>query len=121
MHNNLSWKWHCKVPFGTYCEVHDKPDPSNDMTPRTHEGIAVGPPTENIQGTYKILCMNNGLIIKRQNFSKFNMPDSMIKKVNVYGSKTKREVYGRSLEFLYRNKKQFDWDEEDDFNGMITQ
>ena len=49
--NKLSWKRHCKITFGTYCEVHDEPDPRNDMTPRTHEGINVGP-TGNIQGTY---------------------------------------------------------------------
>ena len=47
------------------------------------------------------------------------MPDSVIKKVNAYGSKTKREVYGRDLEFLNRNEKKFDWDEEDDLNDML--
>ena len=52
----LSWKRHCKVLFGTYCDVHDEPDPSNDMTPRTHEGIAAGP-TGNIQGTYKFFVL----------------------------------------------------------------
>ena len=52
LRNKLTWKRHCKVTFGTYCEMHDKPDPSNDMTPRTHEEIVVGP-TGNIQGTYK--------------------------------------------------------------------
>ena len=49
------------------------------------------------------------------------MPDSVIKKVNAYGARTKREVYGRDLEFLNRNKKQFDWDEEDDLNDMMAQ
>ena len=28
-----SWNRHCKVLFCTYFKVHDKPDPSNDMTP----------------------------------------------------------------------------------------
>ena len=49
------------------------------------------------------------------------MSDRVIKKVNAYGSKTKQEVYGRDLEFVDRNKKQFDWDEEDDLNEMIAQ
>ena len=64
----MNWKRHCQVTFGTYCGVHDKPDPSNDMTPRTHEGIAVGP-TGNIQGTYIFFWVNNGLILKGQNFT----------------------------------------------------
>ena len=41
--------------------------------------------------------------------------------MNAYGSKTKRKVYGRDLEFLNRNKKKFDWDEEDDLNDMLEQ
>ena len=39
----LSWKRHCKVLFGSYCEVHDEPDPSNHVKLRTHEMIDVGP------------------------------------------------------------------------------
>ena len=87
--NKLNWKQHFKMPFFTYCEVPDELDPSNDMTPRTHKGIAIGP-TGNIQGTYKFFCMNNDLIPRIQNFTKFNMPDSMIKKVNAYGSKARK-------------------------------
>ena len=30
-------KKHCRVLPGTYCEAHDKPVPSNTMTPCTHE------------------------------------------------------------------------------------
>ena len=48
------------------------------------------------------------------------MSDSMIKKVNAYGTKTKREVYGRDLELLNRNKEKLDWDEDDDLNNMIA-
>ena len=28
----MDYKKHCRVEVGTYCEVHDKPDPSNTMT-----------------------------------------------------------------------------------------
>ena len=34
---------HCRVLFGSYCEVHDEPSPSNSMKPRTHPAIALGP------------------------------------------------------------------------------
>ena len=33
IHTKMNWKRHCKVLFGTYCEVYGEPDPSNDMTP----------------------------------------------------------------------------------------
>ena len=65
--------------------------------------------------------VDNGLILKRRHFTKFHMPDSVIKKVNAYGLKTKREVYSCDLEFLNCNKKKFDWDEEDDLNNMLAQ
>ncbi len=49
----LDYKKHCRVLLGTYCKVHDKPDPLNSMVGRTHEGIALGP-MGNHQGSIKI-------------------------------------------------------------------
>ena len=49
------------------------------------------------------------------------MQDRVIKKVNVYGTKTKREFYGHDLDCLNHNRKKFDWDKEDDLNDMIAQ
>ena len=48
------------------------------------------------------------------------MPNRVIKKVNAYGDKMKREVYGRDLEFLNRNKDKYDWYKKDDLNNMIA-
>ncbi len=48
----LDYTKHCRVLPGTYCKVHDKPLPSNQMTARTHEAIAMGP-TGNLQGSVK--------------------------------------------------------------------
>ena len=39
--SDLDWNKHCRVLFGSYYEVHDEPDPTNTMKPRTHEAIAV--------------------------------------------------------------------------------
>ncbi len=50
----LDYKKHCRVLPGTYCEVYDKPDPSNSMVGHTHEGIALGP-TGNLQGSVNFL------------------------------------------------------------------
>jgi hypothetical protein len=46
----LDYKKHCRVLPGTYCEVHNKPVPSNTMRAITHEAIALGP-TDNLQGS----------------------------------------------------------------------
>ena len=51
---------HCCVEFGTYCEVHDEPDPSNSMITRTQEGIALGP-TGNLQGSVKFYCLGTNV------------------------------------------------------------
>jgi hypothetical protein len=50
----LDYKKHCWVLPGTYCEVYDEHSPSNTMTPRTHETIALGP-TGNLQGSIKFI------------------------------------------------------------------
>ena len=88
------------------------------MEPRTHGAIALGP-TGNMQGTVKFLCCDTFRVLKRRAFTKFNMPDSIIKKINKYGLKTRRAVYGANLEFKNRNKEPYEWDYEDDINGMM--
>jgi len=35
----MDCKKHCQVLPGTYCEVHDKPPPSNTMTPQTNKAM----------------------------------------------------------------------------------
>ena len=59
----LDYAKHCRVVPGTYCKVHDEPSPSNTMTPRTHEAIAMGP-TGNLQGLVKFFCLATGPILK---------------------------------------------------------
>ena len=50
-------KKHCRVLHGSYCEVHDEPNPSNTTVSRTYEGIALVP-TGNLQGSVKFYCLN---------------------------------------------------------------
>ena len=42
---------HCSTQFGSYCEAHDQPDPSNSTKPHTQPAIAMGS-TEYLQGSY---------------------------------------------------------------------
>jgi hypothetical protein len=86
----LDYKKHCRVPPGTYCEIHDKPVLMNTMAWRTHKGIALGL-TGNLQGSVKFYCINTGRVLKRQLFTPMPMPDRVIKHINAIGEK---EVQG---------------------------
>jgi hypothetical protein len=46
---------HCKVPFGSYCQVHQNAPITNTQAPRTVGAIALRP--KNIQGGYTFLSL----------------------------------------------------------------
>jgi hypothetical protein len=73
----LDYKKHCRVQPETYCEVHDKPVPTNTMAWRAHEAIAMEP-TGNLQGSVKFYCINTGRVLKRRSFTPMPMPDRVI-------------------------------------------
>ncbi len=101
----IDYKKHCRVLPGTYCEIHDEPDPLNSMVAWTHEGIALGP-TGNLQGSVKFYCLNTGRVLKRRSFTAMPMPQRIIKQVNKIGG---HEKQGCDFCFLNRNKEEFDW------------
>ena len=41
--HKLDFAKHCKSPFGTYCEVHDEPAPTNTMVTRSNPGNSARP------------------------------------------------------------------------------
>ena len=61
----LSYKYHCRAPFGAYCETHENNEPTNSMRSRALLTICLGP-TGNFQGSYHFLNLLSGLIIKHQ-------------------------------------------------------
>ena len=79
-------KKHCRVLPGSYCEVHDDPNPFNTTVSRTHKVIALGP-TGNLQGSVKFYCLNTGRVLKRRAFTDIPMPTAVIAKVNNIGKK----------------------------------
>ena len=116
----MDYKKHCRVEVGTYCEVHDKPSPTNNMVSRTHEAIALGP-TGNLQGSVKFFCINTRRVLKRRNFTPIPLPDSVIAKVNAIG---KKEGQGRDFRFTNRRNEPFSWTDEvpvddDEFQGLL--
>ena len=50
---------HCALSVGSYCEVHDEPDPSNTETVRTTSGIALYP-TPELDGPWVFLSLQTG-------------------------------------------------------------
>ena len=113
-------KKHCIVLPGSYCEVHDDPNPSNTTVSCTHKGIALGP-TGNIQGSVKFYCLNIGRVLKRRAFTEIPMLTAVIAKVNKIGKKDKQ---GKEFRFLNRNKEPFDCTDEvpdnnGDFQGLL--
>ncbi len=82
LRHKLDYKKHCRAPFGSYCEAHDKPAPTNSMVTRATPCVVLGP-TENLQGTYKFFNFITGAKIKRQD----PMPDSVFKRVERYARK----------------------------------
>ena len=109
----ISFSKHCRLPFGTYCEVDDDPEITNTIKVRTHEGISMGP-MGNFQGSHKFFCLYQGKIITRRQFTRMEMPESVINRVNKWGTKSKKEVLGRDLAFRNRNRETFEWDGDDD-------
>ena len=79
-------KKYCRVLPGSYCEVHEDPNPTNTNVSRTHKGIALGP-TGNLPGSVKFYCINTGRALKRRAFTKIPMPTAVIAKVNKIGKK----------------------------------
>ena len=114
------YKKHCRVQPGTYCEVHDEPVPTNTMSWRSHEAIALGP-TGNLQGSIKFYCINTGRVLKRRSFTPMPMPNRVIKRINKIGE---QEGQGRTFCFLNRQKQAYEWTDEvpeddDDFQGLL--
>ena len=115
--HKLDFAKHCKSPFGTYCEVHDEPAPTDTMMTRSTPAIVLGP-TGNLQGTYKFLSLATGKKVKRRAFTPYPMPDSVIKKVKAYGKWT--ALLG-IFDFANRNSILFEWNKEVDksLEGII--
>ena len=62
--HRLSYKYHCRAPFGAYCKTHEDNEPTNSMHSCALPTICLGP-TGNFQGSYHFLNLLTGLVIKR--------------------------------------------------------
>ncbi len=104
MQHKLDFKKHCRAQFGSYCETHDEPVPTNTMVTRSTLAIVLGP-MGNLQGTYKFFSLETGKKIKRCKLTAYPMPDLVIKQVEAFG-KSSLGVFN----FANRNGILFEWD-----------
>jgi len=108
--HKLDFAKHCKLPFGTYCEVHDEPTPTNTMVTCSTPAIVLGP-TGNCKGLTSFSAWRPERRFKQRAFTPYPMPDFVIKKVKAYGKST--ALLG-IFDFANRNGILFKWNEEVD-------
>ena len=73
-------KIHCRVPIGSYCHIHDEPDPSNTNTPRTTGAIALHA-QGNVQGGYNFLNLDTWKVLQRRSWTELPTPSHVIRQV----------------------------------------
>ena len=81
----LDYNKNCRLPFGSYVQVHGEPSPKNSPTARTIVAITLGP-TGNLQGGYKLLNLRTGKKITRRNWTHLPMSIEVIRRVNEIGT-----------------------------------
>ena len=77
----LDYNNHCRLPFGSYVQVHDELSLTNSPISRTIGEITPGP-TGNLQGGYKFLNLQTGKKITRRNWTHLPMLIEVIKMIN---------------------------------------
>jgi hypothetical protein len=75
---------HYKLPFGTYCQVHEDTAPRNSLAARTQGAISLGS-SGNLQGANRFLNLKTGDVIVRYSYTELPMPDEVIARVNFLG------------------------------------
>ena len=75
---------HCRLPFGSYVQAHEEPNPTNTQAARTVGAICLGP-TGNSQGSYKFLNLRTGRPLTRRNWTPLPMPKEVIDRVDQLG------------------------------------
>jgi hypothetical protein len=94
----------CLIPFGSYVQVHTKPDPKNTQYPRTFDCIYLRY-VDNNQGNLHLLYLQTGRTIKGQTITTIPITEHIIdlvhKMVEHNNMKTGLKIETRSDTVLY--------------------
>jgi hypothetical protein len=87
----LDFNIHCRIEIGSYAQVHEEPDITNNLDERTTGGIALGS-MDNLQGGYYFLSLKTGKTLRRRNFTKLPMPADVIERVEALANSNDTEI-----------------------------
>jgi hypothetical protein len=96
--HHLSYKHHCRAPFGAYCKIHEDNAPTNLMRSHALPAISLGP-TGNFQGSYHFLNLVTGSVIKCRTFDELPEPQSVIDHVTALATTS-----GVSSDLIFANR-----------------
>ena len=108
MQRSVSYKTYCKAEFGYYVEASTNTMLTSSQIPRRHDCIALGS-SGNRQGLLTCFDLKTGSVVTRRTFDVLPMPDRIVKQVNAWGVKSKKEIRKIKLKFQNRKGKMFDW------------
>ena len=80
----LYFKKHCRIPFGSYCQVFQQNNPTNTPEERTLGAICLGP-TGNSQGSYKYFAFAMKMRITRPQATPVPITEDIVKWVEKIG------------------------------------
>ena len=116
----ISYKSHCRLPFGDYAQVHENEQPRNSMAERTLGAICLGP-IDNAQGGYKFMSLKTGKKIRRYAWTPIPMTSEVIARVIEIASR-ERGPKGISLKSANKNQAEAEeYIEADDIEGVYSQ
>ena len=72
----LNYK-HYKLPFGSYCQVHEEMTPHSNMTARMLGAISLGA-SGNLQVAQRFLSLKTGEVVVCYSYTEVPMPDEVI-------------------------------------------
>ena len=82
MGTTVSQRLHCRLPLGSYAEVHDKPPPSNlPNVHRTTPALCLGP-TGNKRGTYRFFGLTTGAVLRRYQWEELPITPTIVDRVH---------------------------------------
>ena len=90
-HRSVTYKIDCKSGFGSYDEDSTDAMVTNRKISRRHNCIVVGT-SGNRQGLLKCFDLTTGSVVTRRIFDVLPMPDRIVKQVNSWGVKSKKEI-----------------------------
>lgn len=79
---DLSFKKHAALEFGSYTQTHE--EHTNNMDQRTMGSICLGP-TGNIQGGHWFMSLTSGDRVVRHRWTELPMPQEVIARVSAIG------------------------------------